>query len=144
MGILSILSFRRKIPLLLHCTDITIDILICRPLNYEDENINVVLPIFAIHGNHDDPTREVHLFLLNNSQSAQGQALSALDILNSTRLLNYFARIEKYDCLPSFHVVWMTFKFVRSSSRKDLPVWLSMVWAMFQMSVFRACLSNSM
>ena len=31
----------------------------CRPVNYEDDNLNISLPIFAIHGNHDDPTREV-------------------------------------------------------------------------------------
>ena len=29
------------------------------------------------------------------SQGAEGEALSALDILSSTRLVNYFARIEK-------------------------------------------------
>lgn len=26
----------------------------CTP-NYEDQNINVGIPVFAIHGNHDDP-----------------------------------------------------------------------------------------
>lgn len=25
-------------------------------VNYEDENINVAIPVFSIHGNHDDPT----------------------------------------------------------------------------------------
>lgn len=24
--------------------------------NYEDENLNVGMPVFTIHGNHDDPT----------------------------------------------------------------------------------------
>jgi double-strand break repair protein MRE11 len=24
-------------------------------INYEDENLNVGLPVFSIHGNHDDP-----------------------------------------------------------------------------------------
>ena len=24
-------------------------------MNYEDENLNVGLPVFSIHGNHDDP-----------------------------------------------------------------------------------------
>jgi double-strand break repair protein MRE11 len=27
-------------------------------VNYEDENFSVDLPIFSIHGNHDDPARE--------------------------------------------------------------------------------------
>ena len=27
-------------------------------VNYEDPNFSISLPVFAIHGNHDDPTRE--------------------------------------------------------------------------------------
>jgi double-strand break repair protein MRE11 len=38
-------------------------------VNYEDANLNVCLPVFAIHGNHDDPS------------GAGGY--SALDLLNS-------------------------------------------------------------
>ncbi len=33
-------------------------------MNYEDSNINIGIPIFAIHGNHDDPIREVQRSLL--------------------------------------------------------------------------------
>lgn len=25
-------------------------------VNYEDENLNVAIPVFSIHGNHDDPS----------------------------------------------------------------------------------------
>jgi DNA repair exonuclease SbcCD nuclease subunit len=25
-------------------------------VNYEDENVNIGLPVFSIHGNHDDPS----------------------------------------------------------------------------------------
>lgn len=25
-------------------------------VNYEDPNINVSVPVFSVHGNHDDPT----------------------------------------------------------------------------------------
>jgi double-strand break repair protein MRE11 len=25
-------------------------------VNYEDPNINVAIPVFSIHGNHDDPS----------------------------------------------------------------------------------------
>lgn len=28
--------------------------------NYEDPNLNVALPVFCIHGNHDDPTGPNH------------------------------------------------------------------------------------
>lgn len=48
-------------------------------VNFEDSNINIGLPLFSIHGNHDDPS---------------GQAnLSAVDILSSCKLLNYFGKI---------------------------------------------------
>lgn len=35
-----------------------LDLLFCRfPwVNYQDENLNISIPIFSIHGNHDDPT----------------------------------------------------------------------------------------
>mmetsp|Transcript_19819 Transcript_19819/g.50366 ORF Transcript_19819/g.50366 Transcript_19819/m.50366 type:complete len:637 (-) Transcript_19819:68-1978(-) len=51
--------------------------------NWEDENMNVCLPIFAIHGNHDDPTGE--------------QKLAALDLLEVNKLLNYFGKVDNFD-----------------------------------------------
>ncbi|PKI85908.1 Mre11p [Malassezia vespertilionis] len=55
-------------------------------VNYEDANLNVSIPLFSIHGNHDDP----------QGTSADGP-LSALDIPAAGGLLNYFGRID----LPS-------------------------------------------
>ncbi|GAA5999486.1 MRX complex nuclease subunit [Rhodotorula paludigena] len=52
-------------------------------VNYEDENINVGLPVFSIHGNHDDP----------QGVGAEG-ALCALDVLSASGLINYFGRME--------------------------------------------------
>ncbi|GAA6019654.1 hypothetical protein JCM10207_006959 [Rhodosporidiobolus poonsookiae] len=52
-------------------------------VNYEDFNINVSLPVFSIHGNHDDP----------QGVGAEG-ALCALDILSASGLVNYFGRME--------------------------------------------------
>lgn len=49
-------------------------------VNYEDPNINVAIPVFSIHGNHDDPTGK--------------ESISALDVLASTGLINYFGRCE--------------------------------------------------
>lgn len=46
------------------------------PTNYLDPNLNISLPIFSIHGNHDDP-------------SAVGN-LCALDLLSVTGMMNYF------------------------------------------------------
>ena len=49
-------------------------------VNYEDPDINVSIPVFSIHGNHDDPTGD-------------GQ-LAALDVLHETGLINYYGRIR--------------------------------------------------
>lgn len=46
--------------------------------NYYDPNTNIAIPIFSIHGNHDDPTVE--------------SGLSSLNILSSAGLINYFGR----------------------------------------------------
>ncbi|KAN0063985.1 meiotic recombination [Thecaphora frezii] len=55
-------------------------------VNYEDQNLNVSIPVFSIHGNHDDP-----------QGTGETGALSALDLLSVSGLINYFGRIE----LPS-------------------------------------------
>lgn len=47
-------------------------------VNYEDMNLNVSIPVFSIHGNHDDVTGT--------------NRLSSMDILSSTGLLNYFGK----------------------------------------------------
>ena len=46
--------------------------------NYLDPDLNISLPIFTIHGNHDDPTG--------------ADNLSAVDVLSSCRLVNYFGK----------------------------------------------------
>lgn len=53
-------------------------------VNYEDPNFSVGLPIFSIHGNHDDPTREGGI-----------EALAALDLLHVANLVNYFGKSNK-------------------------------------------------
>ncbi|KAF8960916.1 Metallo-dependent phosphatase-like protein [Flammula alnicola] len=52
-------------------------------INYEDPNLNVGIPVFSIHGNHDDP----------QGAGAEG-ALCALDILSVTGLVNYMGKID--------------------------------------------------
>ncbi|KAN0094824.1 Metallo-dependent phosphatase-like protein [Tylopilus felleus] len=52
-------------------------------INYEDPNLNVGIPVFSIHGNHDDP----------QGAGPEG-ALCALDVLSVSGLLNYMG---KYD-----------------------------------------------
>lgn len=49
--------------------------------NFQDPNINVALPIFMIHGNHDDPMG----------------GYSSIDLLQTAGLVNYFGRVENAD-----------------------------------------------
>lgn len=59
--------------------------------NYLQEFYSVDLPIFSIHGNHDDPTRDGN------------ELLAALDLLSVSHLVNYFGRqdmIDKVEIAP--------------------------------------------
>ncbi|WFD25609.1 meiotic recombination [Malassezia nana] len=55
-------------------------------VNCEDTDLNVSMPVFSIHGNHDDP-----------QGMGEDGTLSALDVLAAAGLLNYFGRLP----LPS-------------------------------------------
>ena len=50
----------------------------CRQVNFHNSNVNIGLPVFTIHGNHDDPSGDHNL--------------SAVDVLSSCNLVNYFGR----------------------------------------------------
>lgn len=52
-------------------------------VNFEDPNLNIGLPVFSIHGNHDDP------FGVGKH--------AALDILDRAGLVNYFGRVENLE-----------------------------------------------
>ncbi|KAF2706670.1 DNA repair exonuclease [Pleomassaria siparia CBS 279.74] len=52
-------------------------------VNYEDPDINVAIPVFAVHGNHDDPSGE--------------GSFSALDLLQVSGLVNYYGRSMESD-----------------------------------------------
>ncbi|CAO2650317.1 Nn.00g016090.m01.CDS01 [Neocucurbitaria sp. VM-36] len=52
-------------------------------VNYEDEDINIAIPVFAIHGNHDDPSGE--------------GSYSPLDLLQASGFVNYFGRTPEVD-----------------------------------------------
>ncbi|KAM6931826.1 double-strand break repair protein MRE11 [Lycodopsis pacificus] len=58
-------------------------------VNYQDENLNISIPAFSIHGNHDDPT------------GAEG--LCALDLLSASGLVNHFGHsqsVERIEISP--------------------------------------------
>ena len=54
-------------------------------VNYEDQDINIAIPVFSIHGNHDAPSGEDNL--------------SALDVLHASGLMNFYGttRAPEYD-----------------------------------------------
>ncbi|WVO13694.1 DNA repair protein (mre11) [Cryptococcus depauperatus] len=52
-------------------------------VNYEDPNLNIAIPVFSIHGNHDDP----------QGTGPEG-ALCALDVLSVSGVLNYFGKLD--------------------------------------------------
>ncbi|EMR72449.1 putative dna repair protein rad32 protein [Eutypa lata UCREL1] len=52
-------------------------------VNYEDQDINVSIPVFSIHGNHDEP-------------SGTGNCCS-LELLDVGGLMNYFGRVSNVD-----------------------------------------------
>lgn len=52
-------------------------------MNYEDPNYNVAMPIFVIHGNHDDPSGDGNL--------------SPIDLLATAGLVNYFGKTASVD-----------------------------------------------
>ncbi|KAL2755359.1 hypothetical protein ACRALDRAFT_1076968 [Sodiomyces alcalophilus JCM 7366] len=52
-------------------------------VNYEDPDINISIPVFSIHGNHDDPSGDGHF--------------CSLDLLQVAGLVNYFGRIAEAD-----------------------------------------------
>ncbi|KAG2949084.1 Double-strand break repair protein [Phytophthora cactorum] len=66
-------------------------------VNFEDPNYNVELPIFSIHGNHDDPARE--------GGGDATQSLAALDLMSAANLVNYFGKSEKVDAVEVFPVL---------------------------------------
>jgi DNA repair exonuclease SbcCD nuclease subunit len=52
-------------------------------INYEDRNFNVGIPVFSIHGNHDDP----------QGAGPEG-ALCALDLLSVAGVINYIGKSD--------------------------------------------------
>ncbi|KAI2625304.1 DNA repair exonuclease [Hypomontagnella submonticulosa] len=56
-------------------------------VNYEDPDINISIPVFSIHGNHDDP-------------SGEGNYCS-LDLLQVAGLVNYFGRVPQADYIEA-------------------------------------------
>lgn len=52
-------------------------------VNYEDPDINVSIPVFSIHGNHDDPSGDGHY--------------CSLDLLQVAGFVNYFGRVPEAD-----------------------------------------------
>jgi double-strand break repair protein MRE11 len=70
-------------------------------INYEDPNFNVGIPVFSIHGNHDDPQGAGVVSIFGptcyfhfTALSLQEGALCALDVLSVSGLLNYMGKFD--------------------------------------------------
>ncbi|KAI9845692.1 MAG: Double-strand break repair protein mre11a [Thelocarpon superellum] len=63
-------------------------------VNYEDPDINVAIPVFSIHGNHDDPSG---VGLAVRASSHNEGHLCALDLLQISGLVNYYGRTPESD-----------------------------------------------
>ncbi|XP_061576318.1 double-strand break repair protein MRE11 [Cololabis saira] len=58
-------------------------------VNYQDQNLNISIPVFSVHGNHDDPTGS--------------EGLCALDLLSASGLVNHFGHsnsVERIEISP--------------------------------------------
>lgn len=83
----------------------------CTPgVNFEDPNLRIALPIFSIHGNHDDPCGEFFrlyvLFIRAFTASSfltfffniEGEGnYSVMDMLATTGFVNYFGKVPNLD-----------------------------------------------
>ena len=58
-----------------------------KPANVEDPNRNIDMPMFMIHGNHDDPGGEYGC----------ASTISAADMLDVNFLVNYFGKVDNVD-----------------------------------------------
>ena len=84
----------------------------CTRVNYRDPNYNVSLPVFSIHGNHDDPSTDsggtdVRVAAwqwqqqrwMGDSHAAAllllcRQSIATIDVLSGANLLNYFGKAD--------------------------------------------------
>lgn len=71
-------------------------------VNYEDPNYNIQLPVFSIHGNHDDPSREAGA---GSGTTGGTQTLAALDLLSAANFVNYFGKSERADAVEVFPIL---------------------------------------
>ena len=55
-------------------------------VNFQNPYQAISLPIFAIHGNHDDPSRD-----------GGAESLAALDLLSVSNYVNYFGKADAVD-----------------------------------------------
>ena len=56
-------------------------------MNFADPDFNIGLPVFTIHGNHDDPSGP--------------ENVSAVDLLSSSSLVNYFGKVVRHGRLST-------------------------------------------
>jgi double-strand break repair protein MRE11 len=74
-------------------------------VNYLDESLGITMPIFTIHGNHDDLSGKVYPWLyFFNFINLILKGLSALDVLHEAGLLNLFGKYCNLDQVFIFNL----------------------------------------
>lgn len=75
--------------------------------NYLDHDLNVGLPVFTIHGNHDDATG--------------AEYTSAVDVLSAAGLVNYFGKVVRSSFVFVLFGVLVSLSLVFAASRLSSP-----------------------
>ena len=77
-------------------------------VNYLDPHYSIDLPIFSIHGNHDDPTRD------------GGDLLAALDLLSMSNMVNYFGMYSTGRVSMCHFISWDCFAAQKETSTTSI------------------------
>lgn len=96
-----------------------------KPINYQDPNYAVQLPIFSIHGNHDDPSRD----------AGSRELLAALGVcgeFKQRRIITHLLALQIYCRYPTWCVCSCTVVFLshqlsntfRSTILEDKKRWI--------------------
>lgn len=74
-------------------------------VNYEDPNLNVAIPVFSIHGNHDDPTGKnyfLYVWFFKFSYSNFLKHIST-NMQQYVLLLMHYMKVIKYYAVHKFY-----------------------------------------
>lgn len=91
-------------------------------MNYQDENLNISMPIFSIHGNHDDPTGVIIIviMLLCYKNSTVGWTCIKIQFFRN-RLESVPSLFISIFCVPS-EILFVSGSSLRLSLKKRIEI----------------------